>query len=103
MTLSSGLVLKSPVWHDFDTLLLTDNSGAPLSPVDIFNVPISSLVPITSSSSLNGSGDTVVRFTLGSPASSVCLPAGALGSFHVFTTLREDLADSTSVESSVTI
>jgi uncharacterized repeat protein (TIGR01451 family) len=101
--LSSGIILNDSVWHDFSTLTLVDQYNNPVLPLNEFAVPISGPVPVTVSTSSDGSGSTVIHFGLGSPASSVCLPAGVLGSFSLYASIDPEAVDSTPYTAQVTI
>jgi uncharacterized repeat protein (TIGR01451 family) len=103
VVLSSGIILNDSVWHDFSTLTLVDQYNNPVLPLNEFAVPISGPVPVTVSTSSDGSGSTVVHFGLGSPASSVCLPAGVLGSFSLYASIDPEAVDSTPYTAQVTI
>ena len=103
ITLSSGVILADPIWHNFTTLQLTDHNGNPIFPVNEFNTPITTQIPITTSLSTTSTGETVIRFVLGSPSSAVCLPAGTQGLFDLYASIDPDAIDSSSYIASVTI
>lgn len=96
-TLPVELIALDPV-HNFNVLELFDAENNPVRAVDLTEMEITSSVNINYS--LTGS---VHRWDIGDDPDNTCIPAGSHGSFEIYTQIRSDLTDSTSIVNPVHI